>query len=56
MLPSQGDRRQDLALGALDPTLSEADLAAIEQAVPTGAAASERYAPAQMAHLDSERG
>jgi aryl-alcohol dehydrogenase-like predicted oxidoreductase len=31
------------------------DLARIERAVPPGAAAGERYAPDQMAHLDSER-
>ncbi|MET9497003.1 aldo/keto reductase [Streptomyces sp. NPDC006552] len=43
------------ALGALDVTLTPADLAAIEQAVPAGAAAGERYPAAQMAHLDSER-
>ncbi|MDG4860923.1 aldo/keto reductase [Streptomyces sp. T-3] len=42
------------ALGALDVTLDEADLAAIEQAVPAGSAAGERYPAAQMAHLDSE--
>ncbi|MEU6480854.1 aldo/keto reductase [Streptomyces sp. NPDC047017] len=43
------------ALGALEVTLTEADLAAIEAAVPAGAAAGERYAPEQMAMLDSER-
>jgi aryl-alcohol dehydrogenase-like predicted oxidoreductase len=43
------------ALGALDVTLDAADLAAIEDAVPAHAAAGERYAPAQMAMLDSER-
>jgi aryl-alcohol dehydrogenase-like predicted oxidoreductase len=42
------------SLGALDVTLSAGDLAAIEQAVPKGAAAGTRYAEAQMAHLDSE--
>jgi hypothetical protein len=36
--------------------LTPADLAAIEQAVPKGAAAGDRYATAQMAMLDSERG
>jgi hypothetical protein len=35
--------------------LTPADLAAIEQAVPKGAAAGERYAATQMAMLDSER-
>ncbi|MET9910066.1 aldo/keto reductase [Streptomyces sp. NPDC006476] len=43
------------ALGALEVTLDAADLAAIETAVPADAAAGERYAPAQMAMLDSER-
>ncbi|GAA3059409.1 aldo/keto reductase [Streptomyces roseofulvus] len=42
------------ALGALDLTLDAADLAAIEEAVPAGAAAGARYPAAQMAHLDSE--
>ncbi|WP_156722768.1 aldo/keto reductase [Streptomyces apocyni] len=42
------------AVGALDVTLDDADLTAIEQAVPVGAAAGERYPAAQMAHLDSE--
>ncbi|MFF2776564.1 aldo/keto reductase [Streptomyces sp. NPDC058052] len=42
------------ALGALDVVLDPADLAAIEAAVPAGAAAGERYPAAQMAHLDSE--
>ena len=35
--------------------LSEADLAAIEQAVPKGAAKGERYPAQAMAHLDSEK-
>ena len=50
-------RREQLAeaLGALPVRLTPADLAAIERAVPKGAAGGERYAPAQMAHLDSER-
>lgn len=42
------------SLGALDVTLDEADLSAIEEAVPADAAAGERYPEAQMAHLDSE--
>lgn len=42
------------ALGALEVTLDADDLAAIEAAVPPGAAAGDRYQPAQMAHLDSE--
>jgi aryl-alcohol dehydrogenase-like predicted oxidoreductase len=43
------------SLGALDVALSAEDLAAVERAVPKGAAAGPRYAEAQMAHLDSER-
>jgi hypothetical protein len=51
-------RRERLAeaLGALDVALEEeADLAAIERAVPAGAAAGERYPPFVMQHMDSER-
>jgi aryl-alcohol dehydrogenase-like predicted oxidoreductase len=57
IVPLIGARRRDRlaeALGALDVTLTPDDLAAIEHAVPKGAAAGERYAPSQMAHLDSE--
>jgi aryl-alcohol dehydrogenase-like predicted oxidoreductase len=43
------------ALGALELELTSDDLDRIEQAVPAGAAAGERYPDAQMAHLDSER-
>ena len=51
-------RRQSLAesLAALDVALSPEDLIAIEKALPKGTAAGSRYAEAQMAHLDSERG
>ncbi|MFD3531527.1 aldo/keto reductase [Streptomyces sp. NPDC058664] len=58
IVPLVGARRRDRlaeALGALDVTLDAADLAAIEEAVPAGAAAGDRYPAAQMAHLDSER-
>ncbi|GGZ18991.1 aldo/keto reductase [Streptomyces poonensis] len=58
IVPLVGARRRDRlteALGALDVTLEEAELKAIEEAVPEGAAAGERYPEAQMAHLDSER-
>ncbi|GAA2747776.1 aldo/keto reductase [Kitasatospora cinereorecta] len=58
IVPLVGARRRDRlteALGALDVVLTAADLAAIEAAVPNGAAAGDRYAAAQMAHLDSER-
>ncbi|MDB5454542.1 MAG: aldo/keto reductase, partial [Caulobacter sp.] len=59
IVPLVGARtRERLAesLGALDVVLSTDDLAAIERAVPKGAAAGTRYAAAQMAHLDSEKG
>jgi aryl-alcohol dehydrogenase-like predicted oxidoreductase len=57
IIPLVGSRRRDQlseALGALDLNLSPEDLAAIEAAMPAGSAAGERYAPAQMAQLDSE--
>jgi aryl-alcohol dehydrogenase-like predicted oxidoreductase len=59
IIPLAGSRRRvqlDEAVGALDVTLTPADLTAIEQAVPKGAAAGDRYAASQMAMLDSERG
>ena len=58
IVPLIGARRRDRlaeALGAVTVTLSADDLAALERAVPKGAAAGARYAEAQMAHLDSER-
>ncbi|MGW2186398.1 aldo/keto reductase [Streptomyces sp. NPDC001719] len=58
IVPLVGARRRDRlteALGALDVQLGEADLAAIERAVPAGAAAGDRYPTDQMAHLDSEK-
>ncbi|MFB7274364.1 aldo/keto reductase [Streptomyces sp. NPDC056244] len=58
IVPLVGARRRDRlaeALGAVEVTLDAEDLAAIERAVPPGAAAGDRYAPAQMSHLDSER-
>jgi len=58
IVPLVGARRRerlDEALGALDVDLSPDDLEAIERAVPPGAAAGDRYATAQMSHLDSER-
>ena len=42
------------SLAALELELADADLAAIERAVPPDAVAGSRYAAAQMAHLDSE--
>jgi aryl-alcohol dehydrogenase-like predicted oxidoreductase len=43
------------ALSAASPELTGQDLAAIERVVPRGAAAGDRYAPALLALLDSER-
>ena len=59
IVPLVGARRRDRlaeALGALEVRLSTDDLAAIERAVPPGAAAGSRYQEAQMTALDSERG
>jgi len=59
IIPLIGTKRRDRlaeALKALDLTISADDLAAIEAAVPAGAVAGGRYAPAQVAALDSERG
>ncbi|TQN32257.1 pyridoxine 4-dehydrogenase [Haloactinospora alba] len=58
IVPLVGARRRDRlteALRALDVELTPRDLAEIERAVPSGAAAGERYDVAQMALLDSER-
>jgi aryl-alcohol dehydrogenase-like predicted oxidoreductase len=58
IVPLIGARRRDQlaeSLGALAVTLTADDLAAIERAIPRGAAAGERYAAAQMAMLDSEK-
>jgi aryl-alcohol dehydrogenase-like predicted oxidoreductase len=58
IIPLVGSRtRQQLheALGALEIELTAGDLAAIEKAVPRGAAAGARYPAPQMAMLDSER-
>ena len=55
LVGARSRRRLQESLAALDLKLTAEDLAAIEQAVPKGAAAGERYAAAQMAMLDSER-
>ncbi len=55
LIGARSRTRLEEALGALDVDLTGADLAAIERAVPPGAAAGDRYNAAQMAHLDSER-
>ncbi|TBO54777.1 aldo/keto reductase, partial [Streptomyces kasugaensis] len=56
IVPLIGARRRDRlaeALGAMEITLDADDLAAIERAVPAGAAAGDRYPAEQMARLDS---
>jgi len=58
IVPLVGARRRDQlkeALGALDVTLSKSDLERLEEVVPPGAVAGERYNPHLMSHLDSER-
>ncbi len=58
VVPLVGARRRERlaeALGALEVDLTAEDLAAIESAVPAGAAAGTRYDPRQMSILDSER-
>jgi aryl-alcohol dehydrogenase-like predicted oxidoreductase len=59
IVPLVGTRRRerlDESLKALDLHLSADDLTRIEQAIPKGAAAGERYPAPLMALLDSERG
>ena len=58
IVPLVGTTRRDRlaeAVGALELEFSEDDLAAIERAVPPGAAVGGRYDERQMAMLDSER-
>ena len=58
IVPLVGSRRRDQlkeALGALDVALSADDLAAIERAVPKGAAAGTRYPAVMQQHLDAEQ-
>jgi len=58
IVPLVGARRRDRlaeALAAAEVRLTEQDLADIEQAVPAGAAAGDRYAAPAMNELDSER-
>jgi aryl-alcohol dehydrogenase-like predicted oxidoreductase len=57
VIPLIGAKRRDQlgdAIGALDVTLSPADLARIESAMPADAVAGDRYGAALMTHLDSE--
>jgi aryl-alcohol dehydrogenase-like predicted oxidoreductase len=58
IVPLIGARRRDRlaeSLGALELNLSAEDLTRIERAVPSGAAAGERYPATVLAHMDSER-
>jgi aryl-alcohol dehydrogenase-like predicted oxidoreductase len=58
IVPLIGTRRRDRltdSLDSLDVVLTEQELATIERAVPSGAAAGERYNTAGMASLDSEK-
>jgi aryl-alcohol dehydrogenase-like predicted oxidoreductase len=58
VIPLIGARRRDRlaeSLGALAVRLSPEQMAEIEQAVPPGAAAGQRYPEVQLAHMDSER-
>jgi aryl-alcohol dehydrogenase-like predicted oxidoreductase len=59
IVPLVGTTRRDRLAEAVDAVqleLGQDDLAAIERAVPPGAAAGDRYDERQMAMLDSERG
>jgi aryl-alcohol dehydrogenase-like predicted oxidoreductase len=59
IVPLVGARQRDRlseSLQALDLTLTADDVAQIEQAIPAGAAAGERYPAPLMALLDSEQG
>jgi aryl-alcohol dehydrogenase-like predicted oxidoreductase len=56
LVGARGRNRLDEALGALDITLSAADLSALADAVPAEAVAGERYPASQLADLDSEKG
>jgi aryl-alcohol dehydrogenase-like predicted oxidoreductase len=58
VVPVIGSRRRDQlieALGALDIELTAQDRGELERAIPKDAAAGDRYPPALMAALDSER-
>jgi aryl-alcohol dehydrogenase-like predicted oxidoreductase len=58
IIPLIGTKRRDRlaeSLAALDLTLSQDELAAIEAAVPSSQVAGDRYETAQMASLDSEK-
>jgi aryl-alcohol dehydrogenase-like predicted oxidoreductase len=59
IIPLIGTKRPEQlaeAIAALPRTLSPQEILSIEQAVPGGSAAGDRYGPEQMGALDSERG
>ena len=58
IIPVIGSRtvtQVESAAEAMNVKLTDDELAQIDAAIPAGSAAGERYAPEQMAHLDSER-
>jgi aryl-alcohol dehydrogenase-like predicted oxidoreductase len=58
IVPLIGTKRRDRlaeALGALEVSLSQGEVAAMESAVPSSEVAGDRYDPGQMAALDSEK-
>jgi aryl-alcohol dehydrogenase-like predicted oxidoreductase len=55
LIGARSRERLEGALGALDVSLSDDDLARIEAAIPAGSTAGERYNEAGMTALDSER-
>jgi aryl-alcohol dehydrogenase-like predicted oxidoreductase len=58
IVPLIGTKHRDRlaeAIGSLELTLTPADLADLEAAVPHDQVAGDRYDPGQMAALDSER-
>ena len=58
IVPLVGARKRERlaeSLVALDVALDASELALLEQAIPTDAAAGERYPAMQLAHMDSER-
>jgi hypothetical protein len=55
VLGARRPRRIEEALAAAEVTLTDADLRAIDEAVPAGAVAGTRYAAPLMTLLDSER-
>jgi aryl-alcohol dehydrogenase-like predicted oxidoreductase len=59
IVPLVGARRRDRlteALGALEVSLSLENLASLSRAVPANAAVGDRYPPAELLHMDSEKG